>query len=430
MADRIGGAGTDQSEVVRFLCDPASYGNAGGSVKRIETHGAMVFLTGDEVWKIKRAVRFPYMDLSTLEKRRAACEREIEVNRIWTPEIYLGCIPVTRKPSGRLALDGTGEPVEWAVRMRRFPQSDLLGSVADREGIGRDLARALAEAAFESHVRAPRVEDPRGAARVASLVESVSDNLAGVSGVLGRDEAASFRKRAEAQHARAATVLDRRAEAGFVRRCHADLHLDNIVMWKGQPTLFDAIEFDEELASIDTLYDLAFLLMDLVHRGLRSAANTVLNRYLWRSQAPLDLDGLAALPLFLGLRAGVRALVAAERAEQEKAAGREAERSRSVDRARQYMRAALGHLDPAPPEIVAVGGLSGTASRHWPMRLPRRSAPVPVRYICGATCSARSSSTARRRKGWGPRATRRRLPLASTPRCWKRPTAFWPPVMA
>jgi len=374
MADRIGGADADQSEVVRFLCDPASYGNAGGSVERIETHGAMVFLTGDEVWKIKRAVRFPYMDLSTLEKRRAACEREIEVNRIWTPEIYLGCIPITREPSGRLALGGSGEPIEWAVRMRRFPQSDLLGSVADREGISRDLARALAEAAFESHVRAPRVEDPRGAARVASLVASVSGNLAGVSGVLGPDEAASFRKRADAQHARAATVLDRRAEAGFVRRCHADLHLGNIVMWKGQPTLFDAIEFDEELASIDTLYDLAFLLMDLDHRGLRSAANTVLNRYLWRSQAPLDLDGLAALPLFLGLRAGVRALVAAERAEQEKGSGREAQ---SVERARRYIGAALSHLDPAPPEIVAVGGLSGTGKSTLANALAPGIGPCP-----------------------------------------------------
>jgi hypothetical protein len=375
MAARIGVTDTDQSEVARFLADPATYGgSAAAPVERIETHGAMVFLAGDQVWKIKRAVRFPYMDLSTLEKRRATCEREVEVNRIWAPEIYLGCIPITREPDGRLALGGTGEPVEWAVRMRRFPQSDLLGSIADREGISQGLARALADAAFESHEKAPRVNDPLGAARLASLVDSVSGNLAGVANVIGQDEATRFRKRAEAQLARAATVLDRRAESGFVRRCHADLHLGNIVMWKGRPTLFDAIEFDEELATIDTLYDLAFLLMDLDFRGLRRAANTVLNRYLWRSQAMLDLDGLAALPLFLGLRAGIRALVAAERAEQEKASGRKAQ---SVERARRYIEAALSHLDPAPPKIVAVGGLSGTGKSTLASALAPGIGPCP-----------------------------------------------------
>ncbi len=369
---------SDQLEVVNFLADPASYGGrAGGTVDRIETHGAMVFLAGDEVWKIKRAVRFPYMDLSTLEKRRAVCAREVEVNRIWAPELYLGCIPITRERNGRLAFGGSGEAVEWAVRMRRFPQSDLLGNLAEREGISRDLARDLADATFDSHAKAPPVEDSRGAARVASLVASVAHNLAGVSAVLGAVEAAWFRQRAEAQHARAAAVLDRRAAHGHVRRCHGDLHLDNIVMWQGRPTLFDAIEFDEELASIDTLYDLAFLLMDLDYRGLGTAANAVLNRYLWRSQEALDLDGLAALPLFLGLRAGVRALVAAERAQQEEAAGREEERGRCIARARGHMRAALAHLDPPPPELVAVGGLSGTGKSTLAATLAAQIGPCP-----------------------------------------------------
>src|SRR5690606_15764841 len=115
--------------------------------------------------------------------------------------------------------------------------------------------------------------------------------------------------RALDQHARVSDLLDRRAAEGFVRRCHGDSHLGNIVLWNGRPMLFDAIEFDEEIARIDTLYDLAFLLMDLDHRGLRKAANIVLNRYLWRSGVLSDVDGLASLPLFMGLRAGVRAMV-------------------------------------------------------------------------------------------------------------------------
>lgn len=367
----------DQAEIRAFLADPASYPSHPASVETIETHGAIVYLAGDEVWKIKRAVRFPYMDLSTLEKRQAVCRREVEVNAIWAPQLYIGCVPITRNLDGQLSLGGTGEPVEWAVRMRRFAQEDLLGNIADRKGISRELARDLADAAFASHAEAPVIDNPNGAARVSRLVASVSQNLAGVSGVLGNEDAEAFRTRAEAQLFRASAVLDKRAREGLVRRCHGDFHLGNVVLWEGKPLLFDAIEFDEELASIDVLYDLAFLLMDLDHRGLRAAANVVLNRYLWRSQRTLDLEGLAGLPLFLGLRAGVRALVAAERAEQETAAGEQAAARVSNERARRYMRAALEYLDPPSPDFVAVGGLSGTGKSTLAAALAPKLGPPP-----------------------------------------------------
>ena len=153
-----------------------------------------------------------------------------------------------------------------------------------------------------------------------------------------------------------AATLDERAAAGFVRRCHGDLHLANIVMWEGRPALYDAIEFDEAVATIDTLYDLAFLLMDLDRHNQRPAANIVLNRYLWQSGMPLDLQGLIAMPLFLALRAAIRAMVTADRAAQEDREGRETD----LEKARHYLRAALGYLEVAPPQLVAVGGLSGT----------------------------------------------------------------------
>lgn len=368
----------DQAEVAAFLSDPGSYPERPDSVDMIATHGAKVFLAGSEAWKIKRAVRYPYMDLSTLEKRRAVCERELEINRLWAPQLYLGCVPVTRERDGRLALGGDGEPVEWAVRMRSFPQSDLLGAIADNRGISSELARNLADMVFDSHVQAQRIEGPRGVERVTQLVTSVSRNLAGMSAILTPEKTDAFRQRAEQRLARAAAVLDRRAERGLVRRCHGDLHLGNIVMWQGSPVLFDALEFDEELATVDTLYDLAFLLMDFDHRQLRWAANTVLNRYLWRSQEPLDLEGLVALPLFLGLRAGVRALVAAERAEQEQSApGREDPASSHTARAQSYLRAALGYLDPLPPKLVAVGGLSGTGKSTLAARIAPGIGPCP-----------------------------------------------------
>lgn len=359
----------DQSEVIGFLCEPGAYPLDPPRVDRIETHGAIVFLAGEEAWKMKRAVRFSYMDFSTLEKRRAVCQREVEINRRWAPELYLGCTPVTREPSGRLALGGEGAPVEWLVHMRRFGQEALLGCIAERQGITADLAHQLADLAFDSHAKAERIADPRGAARVGRVLAGVSRNMGELTSALPREQAVAFAERANELLTGAAEVLDVRARRGFVRRCHGDLHLGNIVLWEGRPRLFDAIEFDEEIASVDTLYDLAFLLMDLDHRRLRDAANAALNRYLWRANELLALDGLAALPLFLALRAGVRAMVAAERAGQEREAGEATTGSLNVDRARSYLSAAVGYLGPPRPRLIAVAGLSGTGKSTLAARL-------------------------------------------------------------
>jgi predicted kinase len=145
------------------------------------------------------------------------------------------------------------------------------------------------------------------------------------------------------------------------------------VLWRGQPVLFDAIEFDEELATVDTLYDLAFLLMDLNRRGQRPAANVILNRYLWQSGDPLDLEGLAALPLFLGLRAAIRTMVTVQRALLEQ----DATAIRDVEIARGYLRAALAYLTPAPPRLIAVGGLSGTGKSTLAAALAPEVGPAP-----------------------------------------------------
>ena len=119
----------DQTAVIAFLADPATHAGthlSSETVDRFDTHGNLVFLAGCDAWKIKRAVRFPYMDFSTLEKRREACAREVAINRRLAPGIYLGCVPITRSSDGKLAIGGDGEAVEWAVHMRRFGQADLL----------------------------------------------------------------------------------------------------------------------------------------------------------------------------------------------------------------------------------------------------------------------------------------------------------------
>jgi uncharacterized protein len=343
----------DQAGVIAFLADPSTHGV--DVVERFETHGNLVFLAGVDAWKIKRAVRFPYMDFSTLERRKLACAREVEVNRRLAPDIYLGCVHITRAADGSLAFGGGGEPVEWAVHMRRLDQSELLSNIAAAKGIGSDLARAVADTVLESHRGADRAGSSGGAAQVGLLVAELSASLVRLK-VFDAADVLRFSRLAKLQHRRAYAILDERARCGCVRRCHGDLHLGNIVLRGGRPVLFDAIEFDETIATVDTLYDLAFLLMDLDRHGQRQAANVVLNRYLWRDGDDLSLRGLQALPLFLGCRAGIRAMVTAERAAQEQSKTAEHDR----EHARALLRAALGCLEPAPPRLVAVGGLSGT----------------------------------------------------------------------
>jgi hypothetical protein len=374
-----GRAGCDnQAEVIAFLSDPASYREAGRSepgtaVGRFETHGALVFLAGDDAWKIKRAVRFPYMDFSTLEKRRAVCAREVEINRRFAPEIYLETTPITRRHDGRLQLGGGGAIVEWAVHMRRFDQADLLSQVAMTAPIAPELAGTLGDVVYESHRGAPPAVRNDGARRVERLLASVCATLASLQETLDPAAVRHFGERGRGALRRCAKVLDTRSAAGLVRRCHGDLHLNNIVLWHGRPVLFDAVEFDDELATVDTLYDLAFLLMDLDRNGQRQAANIVLNRYLWRSNALLDLKGLRALALFLGLRAGIRAMVTAERAEQERGGAKARDRHRACE----LVDAASAYLAPTAPQLIAIGGLSGTGKSTLGRALAPQACPVP-----------------------------------------------------
>ncbi len=382
-----------QTEAIAFLAQPTSFGAGIATVERIETHGALLFLAGSNVYKIKRAVRFPYMDFSTLEKRHAALAREFEINRPQAPELYLGLVAITRGPDGALKLGGEGEGecesgrevVEWALRMRRFPADALLSRVAESRGIDAGLARDLADAVVTYHAAAavaPSPPDP--AEQYGRLIAQVVDGLEAAGwnssprpafGEAGEEgpPLKRLRQACDQRLALALPILERRVAAGCVRRCHGDLHLDNIVLWNGCPTMFDALEFDEALATIDTSYDLAFLLMDLERHGRHAAANVVLNRMLWRTQAMLDIEGLAALPLFMALRAGIRAMVRAQRAAQ----AHEAPDAQRWTEVADYLTLALGLLSPPPPRLIAVGGVSGTGKSTLAASLAPHIGAVP-----------------------------------------------------
>ncbi|HEX3936658.1 MAG TPA: AAA family ATPase [Xanthobacteraceae bacterium] len=347
-------AADSQAAVFRLLGDSATYG--GDEVRRCETHAAIVFLAGDRAIKVKRAVRYPFLDYSTLDKRQAACRAELDINRKFAPQLYRRVIPITRQADGSLALDGPGEAVEWAVEMQRFDENQTLDHLADRSALDDVLTGKLAIAVAAMHGRAEPVE---AAPWLAAVEAFIADNTAAFrqhADLFPARMAEEIDRASKAAFARWRPLLAARGAAGLIRRGHGDLHLGNIAVLDGEPVAFDAIEFDPIIAEGDLLYDLAFLLMDLLERGLKPEANAVLNGYFATSRRIEDCDGIAALPFFMSLRAAIRAKVTAAR--RDLAAPEE--RTALAQSAKRYFDLALALLAPTKPMIVCTGGLSGT----------------------------------------------------------------------
>lgn len=360
-----------QDEVFAFLARPETHG--GAEVRRFDTHISAVFLAGGRALKVKRAVRFPFLDYSSRDQRKAACAAELEVNRRFAGDLYRRIVPVTREADGRLALGGSGQPVEWAVEMGRFDEDRTLDRLADAGNIDLALADALARAVAAAHQQAPAADAERWIAALGKYIEDNDAAFARRPDLFAPGDRDTLASASRTALARLDPLLRRRGALGLIRQGHGDLHLGNIALIDGRPVPFDAIEFDPLIASGDVLYDLAFLLMDLAERGLREAANVVLNRYLAETRRPEDLDGLAALPLFMALRAAIRAMVTAERP----AHGQPAKKVQLETTARTYFRFACDVITPPPPWLVAIGGLSGTGKSVLARALAPFIAPLP-----------------------------------------------------
>lgn len=335
-----------------------TWGSPGSSVEHRETHAAHVFLCGDRAYKIKKAVKYPYLDFSTLDLRRSVIERELEINRVFSPVLYAATTTTL------------GEPT---LVMRRFDENLLLANIVDRRLLGDALCLELASMMAKSHQLAKQC-DADGAETVRTLGEQLSKAFEASQDVFDVHEAKEFNIRFAAKFSRCRELLSSRARQGMVRRCHADAHCGNIVVFEGKPLLFDAIEFSERIAIIDVLYDLAFLLMDLIHFGQLAAANAILNHYLDLRRSEEDLTGLSLLSLFLSIRAGVRAIVAADRL-HELADSRAMSEKRQE--AREYFTACLDYLSEQRPRLICIGGLSGTGKSTIARKLAPLVMPLP-----------------------------------------------------
>lgn len=359
-----GGGPVDQLDVVRILASGDAFGQVPD--ERIDTHISHVFLVGLFAWKLKKAIKLEFLDFTSLEARRVACEREVEINRRTAPEIYLGVSAITRSGNS-LELDGDGEVVDYIVKMNRFDDQTLFNRLYARNDLKETLISDLAEQIARLHLSAEHQPAFGGEQSVRHTLQGLVKTLSRFDGDLFPEgSVANWALKMEAELNRHSRRLDIRRRAGFVRQCHGDLHLGNICLINGRPTPFDAIEFGDEYSSIDVMYDLAFPVMDLVCARAFGLANLLLNRYLEKTG---DYSGLEVFPLFMSLRAGVRAMV--------HALNFQSSHSDTADKiaAQAYFDLAESCLERSAPGLIAVGGISGTGKSTLARQLATSNFP-------------------------------------------------------
>lgn len=359
----------DQTDVLRFLNDPASYGEQAVPITTTTTHISVIFFAGQRVFKLKRAVHLPYVDFSTAAQRLAACRQEWRLNQRTAPMLYVGVRSISREADGRLVFDGQGELVDAVVEMARFDENMLFDKMAARGQLTPALLTDLARNVAYFHMGAEVGRKRAGAASIASVLDTNERALATTS-VFPAGTVFALTTGLRSAFHRHELLLNARADAGKVRRCHGDLHLRNICLIRGVPTLFDCLEFDENMATVDVLYDIAFLLMDLWHQGLQSSANLVFNRYLDECN---EIEGLPLMPFFMAMRASIRAHVIAAQAGQTPSAFQE----ELISEAKAYAALAVRFLAPAPTRLVVIGGLSGTGKSTIAAAVANRIGPAP-----------------------------------------------------
>jgi aminoglycoside phosphotransferase family enzyme/predicted kinase len=338
-----------------------------GATQVLETHLSYVLLTGGRAYKLKKAVDLGFVDFRTLASRRRDCERELEINRAFAPDMYLDVVAVTGSLEAP-AVDGAGTALDYAVRMREFPQEALAVHALGRGGITPAWVDALAECVAGLHLRAAVDTTRAGAASVLGVAERTVERLR--EGPLDRARIDAMLAWTRTRHAAIAGDIDRRRAAGQVRACHGDLHLGNVATLDGRPQPFDAITFDDDLRFVDTMSDLAFLVMDFGFRGRGDLGSRLLDRYL---SITGDYEGLAVLRFYLVHRALVRAMVAGERARQGNTRGD------PIAEATRYLALAETLASPPTPSLVVTHGFSGSGKTTATQAMLERGGAIRVR---------------------------------------------------
>lgn len=367
-----------QAPLLKRLEDPSAYSHPVRNVRHIETHISHIFLTGKFAYKIKKPVNLGFLDFSSLEQRRFFCEEELRLNRRLAPQLYREVVPIG--DGSGLYIDGAAAPVEYAVKMREFPQSSRFDHLLGQGRLDAWQIDALADRVASFHQRIPHAaifDDYGSSHRVWASINQVLGQLRASLGKLGKQagEAASL-DAIEAwcgmEYDRLKNVLSERKRAGFIRECHGDLHLENIAWWLDAPQIFDGIEFNTQLRWIDVMSEIAFTTMDLTVRGRPDYACRFLNRYLEKTG---DYVGVQLLPLYEVYRALVRAMVDCLVEEQ---GGITASTEHRPD-CREYMSFAERALTPRKRALVLMHGYSGSGKSTVAQRMIETTGAIRIR---------------------------------------------------
>jgi uncharacterized protein len=373
----IATAGSDeQTRLVRALTDPRLHGPSCTGVQVIETHISYVLLAGQCAYKIKKAVNLGFLDFTTLAARHFYCEQELELNRRLAPSIYLQVVAITGTPDAP-QLDGEEPAIEYAVKMREFPQAGLLTRVLDRGELTAKHIDALASTVAAFHLASAKASSDSRFGSPAGIRDLAVENFDEIEPLLetaaDRRVVAALRQWTEREHAvRAAAFADRRRR-GFVRECHGDLHLGNIALVDGRVTIFDCIEFNEDMRWSDVMADVAFLVMDLEDRGRSDFAFRFLNLYL---ELTGDYDGVQVLRFYVVYRAMVRAKVACMRVRQTQ--DRDAHEAKASEY-REYLRLATRCSEATATGVVITHGPSGSGKTTRSQALVELGGAIRVR---------------------------------------------------
>jgi aminoglycoside phosphotransferase family enzyme/predicted kinase len=351
--------------ILADLSQPAAFPFAVDDVIVRQTHLSAVFLAGEFAYKIKKPVRLSFVDFSTLELRRYFCEREVQLNRRLAPDVYLDVVPVTCD-GNRLRIEGTGEIVEWAVKMRRLSESGTLAEKLRADAVQVPLMRNLATRIAEFHRTSESNPEISRFGRFEAISANIRDNLdqaaRSVGTTISQQVCSRLTECTQAELERLRTLIDRRAESGVPRDTHGDLRLEHVyprpnVAPPGDWLIVDCIEFNDGFRYADPVADIAFLVMDLKFAGRRDLATCLADAYF---NAADDAEGQRLLPLYTSYRSAVRAKVEKiEAGEQEVPAD---ERAAATKRAGGHWLLALSELEPPDRKLclILVGGLPGT----------------------------------------------------------------------
>ena len=346
-----------QSRLIESLKESTDFPGTDEKPVVIETHISTVFLAGDYAWKLKKPVNFGFLDFSSLEQRKHFCDEELRLNRRLAPELYLDVVKITGSPE-QPQFDGEGEVLEYAVKMRRFEQDELFNNLLAANKLDDGLIRQVGRIAADFHAQAARagMDTPYGTAEAAfSPMQQNFDQLRGLITDQGQlNQLNELERWTQQRYEALRETLDQRKKDGFIRECHGDMHLGNIALIDGEVAIFDGIEFNDFFRWGDVMSEIAFLTMDLDHRGDTRHSNIVLNEYLEKSG---DYVGLELLRFYQVYRAMVRAKVSSFRLAQELS---DAERSEVLEQYQGFVSLAEHYTRLDQPALILMHGYSGS----------------------------------------------------------------------